>query len=290
MWKDLLSDSKRFWRNLSISANSKYILACEANGCIYLSNDSGVSFVKLFDDDKRKWSVVSMNSTGQYMVACVSLEYVYTSSDYGVTWSMNNAVPYDRESWTDCAMSSSGEIQVLVCFDKIFTSYNYGSSWTLTMRKGAYKNITMSEDGKYISICGGGDAITSNDSGKTWSTLPLPSGINWRDVSMNASGQFQSICQYNGPVYTTNDYGKTWQSNNQTIRSYNICSSSKGDKLILSEFDGVTTPGSIWISSDYGKTFVKDTTSQIIRWQKICYNDNIIVGLYTNGYIKMKQL
>lgn len=121
------------------------------------------------------------------------------------------------------AMSSTGEYQCMIDRKNLWTSKNYGNTWDCFDFYGipafTPKSAAISADGKYQTFVDTNSVVRSEDHGKTWNIVEIDCVMGvWEDVALSASGQYQVAvvsCTYLRP----------------------------------------TEPNTIWVSTDYGKTF-----------------------------------
>lgn len=227
---------------VAASRNGTYILlgrngvsAPDGNG--WLSQNGGSSFFNLSAYVPNDESIVFavMSQSGQYMV--------FSRSD-------------------DVSSSSN--------FQRLYTSSNYGTSFTQTYITSPlgidwWQNAaSMSSDGSRIVIAasegsGGNQAqrIYSNDYGATWSTTSFSASINALASAsgMSSNGQYQLTAWSSNVshVYVSNNYGSSWTNTGlfPTPLTQAIwvsgCVSSTGQYMLM-----LNESGRLYISSNYG--------------------------------------
>ena len=136
-----------FWySSIACSANGSIAVAANGEAGIYVSYDSGDTWTlsSAKDGYGNFWVTVTMNDPGQYLAAGTWASGIYVSFDYGVTWETTNA-PI-RYYWISLTSDATGRLlaagyltsDVSLEFDSdanfgyIYTSSNYGVSWTLS--------------------------------------------------------------------------------------------------------------------------------------------------------------
>ena len=189
-------------KSISTSSSGQYISILNEN-LIYLSSDYGNTFFSLSLGGTK----ISMSSNGQYQT--VVNDYIYVSSDFGYTWSQKNII----NLCSSVCISSSGQYQTVVVPPSlskqncVYISNDYGSSWIL---------------------------ISSMLS--TISTLPT-NNIIYSDISISASGQYQTIICKNHYAFVSIDYGQNWvieiNSPNANSNKNAISSSGQYQTIIL---------------------------------------------------------
>jgi len=154
-------------------------------------------------------------------------------------------------------MSADGAKQTAVASgDQIYTSTDYGATWTPRDSSRDWRGVAMSADGaRQSAVAYGGQIYTSTDYGETWT--PRDSIRDWRSVAMSADGAKQTAVVFNGgKIYTSTDYGATW-----TPRDYGgwwraVAMSADGTKQTA---DG---QGILYTSADSGATWTPRDSSR----------------------------
>jgi hypothetical protein len=152
-WTDKLTT--HFWNAVDMSETGQYQLAGAASDDIYVSNDYGETFTALGIIDR--WETCSVSATGQYMIAAVGTDItgsLYVSSDYGVSFTLKTVKGY----WLDTAMSADGRIMYATAHghysegDYIYTSDDFGETFTAGTELKSWKGIDCSTNGKQIAL------------------------------------------------------------------------------------------------------------------------------------------
>ena len=115
-----------------------------------------------------------------------------------------------NKNWYGLAMSHDGSRQTAVVRDgNIWTSQDYGASWTENTSTGAGKDwywVAISRDGqKQTAIVWGGNIWMSQDYGNTWTeNTSTGAGKYWRSVAMSSDGSRQTATIFgeNGNIWT----------------------------------------------------------------------------------------
>jgi photosystem II stability/assembly factor-like uncharacterized protein len=259
---NLGDNNSLFWERVALSYDGRVQTAVIYDGNIYNSYDYGNTWQPNKQNFNFKWLSVSMNYDGQYQTALAETEHIYTSNDYGKTWQPNTETP-NNVVWTSVSMSSSGQYQTAVI-------------------------------NGFINLSEQGDIYTSNDYGKTWQ-ISLGYNNCWTYVAVSNNGQHQTAVSFfvdsitvpnsnMGFVFNSNDYGKTWKKNTSLGLSYYTCVGMSGNgKLQVIGVNNCnpapTISGPLFISYDYGNTFVQ-TTSPFDAWLNISINNigNVILA------------
>lgn len=101
--------------------------------------------------------------------------------------------------------------------------------------------------------------------GSIWSGINKLTGKNWQKVSVSSDGHYQNAINDLGEIYCSSKYGEasSWKKKFTITPSPNCCLSMSFNGKYQTASDG----SSIYISSNYGKTWVKslDITNTIIN-------------------------
>jgi hypothetical protein len=201
---------------------------------------------------------VSRSGRGQYVLTGTQTNNIKVSSDYGVTWTTRScslpASPISIQSIVGTAVSSDGQYMYIITYGSntvgpsICKSSNYGVTWSEIYYSAIgsnelieipYPKIACSGDGRYItcvvnkqnnSFDWGSRIIKSSNFGVSFSVSGDYNLKYWTDVAINTSGQYQLLSQMSG-FGTGNTQGE----------------------------------GRIYLSSNYGASFIEKTYDQYYR-------------------------
>lgn len=199
---------------------------------------------------------------------------VVPEKGYGLAWTERNYSGY----WTGIAISSDGQKQTAVVYEgyydeeleemfpigKIYTSSNYGSSWTERDYTKFWKEVAMSSNGQYqTATCEDTYIYRSSDYGVTWAAVAISEWF--QSVDLSSSGQYQTgVVGYGGNIYTSSDYGASWTQRSETGSCSDIALSSSGQYQLTGKCDEIN--GYIYVSSDYGFTWTSKTSPGLGCW------------------------
>ena len=178
--------------------------------------------------------------------------------------------------WKAIASDLSGQhLVAAVNGGQIYTSSDYGVTWTPRDSARSWYSVASDSSGKYLAaVVQGGKIYTSNDYGVTWT--PHSSSSLWTSVASDSSGQYLVATSYNsdgqsGQIYTSNDYGATWIPRNSSLPWYAVSSDSTGKYLaVAAPYNSRThTAGGIYISNDYGVTWTPTNAPTNILFDSI---------------------
>ncbi|HRY36901.1 MAG TPA: hypothetical protein P5230_03445, partial [Candidatus Magasanikbacteria bacterium] len=193
--------------------------------------------------------------------------------DVGSVWSdYHIKADSQKINWASISISSDGKYQIAgnSSNNLLYSSSDYGYSWTTTTPGWGYTKTAMSSDGKYQTITGLGNQIrVSSDYGKTWSIGRGAFAGCHSSISMSSDGKYQ-LATCNGSIVRSFNYGisGSWSESN-AFGSTDSAVSSDGKYQILAEMDGP-----IRVSSDYGITWTTSTSAGENAWSAVSISAN----------------
>jgi hypothetical protein len=291
------------WTSVSLSASGQYQTAVVDNssvgtGRIYTSSDFGTTWTVNTSSPSTSglnWQSVSLSATGQYQTACDYVGSIYTSIDFGTTWTANTSAPTNL-SWYSVSLSATGQYQsALVRGGQNYTSSDFGNTWAVNVSSpssywtsvsvsssGQYQTAVVSGGGIYTSTTGtggGGGGQIDNDSltifskfgislntfGSTWTLTSTPTNLNWRSISLSASGQYQTAVVNGGGIYTSSTFGNNWTQASAPIDAswVSVSLSATGQYQTAVELGG-----GIWISYNFG-TWTQTSAPTSYNWTSV---------------------
>ena len=139
--------------------------------------------------------------------------------------------------------------------------------------------ISISSTGQYqtVGTQNNGYVYTSSDFGITWITRTQIFGLLY-SISLNASGQYQTLVSYGNYIYTSNNYGVSWTQMTTVPSNFSksVSISSLGDiqTAVVS-----TGGGFIYVSYDYGNTWIDTGASGSNGWDALAISGDGQFGL-----------
>ena len=224
---------------------------------IYKSSDYGNTFTQMssYSSDEEDKIYVDISDNGEYiLIGHDNISGYYNSglrlsTDSGLTFTDvflsgiqndNNVLYLDVKS---VSVSSTGQYMSVLTGDgglgmeyknQIYTSSDYGSTWTKHDIAKDWKEIKMSSGGQYqTAITTNNKIYVSSDFGVSFAERNLSK--NWKCLTISSDGQLQVASSTTG-TYFSYDAGLTWQELN--TKSYNDISLS----LTTLEAVGSTQP------------------------------------------------
>jgi hypothetical protein len=216
----------------SIACNSKTTgnivvgLTLEEGG-IYISIDSGNTWLYKLNDISRKWKNITINNDGSIITAVANNDYIYISNNSGSTWSIGNKWKSISTNKTNGTHSIS-----LVENGYLYLSSNSGNDWVLGNTQNVnsisrnWRSSYISDDGNRMSaVVYGGNIWQSIDNGNTWSDNNITQ--NWTFIIGYNNGINQIAGSYNGNIYNFSIYNRAL-SQTEVQQNYNSTKSRFG--------------------------------------------------------------
>lgn len=260
------------YRDIAISSTGIYQTAVVENGNIYVSSNSGDTWVPR--ETKQKWVGIAMNSTGEKQTAIVTGGQIYVSENFGITWSPRDS----NRNWQSVAVASiSDTFQIAVVGGGfIYVSINSGASWIGQDIPRNYVDVDISGNGsKMTAVVFEGNIYISSDYGDNWSEVVLPN--TWRSISMDLAGTMQMAIDSIGNVYKSNGNPTIWSpiqvAAGQVLNSISISGNTGQYQTIVGNV------GDLYISSDAGSTWVAKGFRE--SWSGIAISDTGTVQVAT---------
>jgi len=190
--------------------------------------------------------------SGEYIIIGDS-NNVSVSDDFGISFNTQLLFPSGTNLGNGLDINRDGKYMTIAFYgDKIFTSNNYGLNWTQRNYTENWRDVSVSDNGKYQVAISDAGAYVSDDFGVTW-TNRLSTPNPW-SVGMNNSGSemFVSVNGYSEGIYKSIDYGLTWSKLYTLNYTNDIAVSKNNSKYII-----VIVSNSIYRSDDFGVSFTQ---------------------------------
>ena len=187
------------WRAIASSADGSELIAAagagSGAGSIFISTNSGTTWLPTSAPIHEHWSSVASSADGKKLLAVPQSGWIYFSTNSGATWIQASAPDFE---WQAVAVSSDGTTFVAAAqYDyvlvddggPIYVSTNSGISW---FQSGApiakWQAVASAADGaRLLASVNRGGIYTSPDSGITWVENRAPSQI-WTSVTSSGDG------------------------------------------------------------------------------------------------------
>ncbi len=141
-WPTPPGTGSRPWRSCAISANGSSMFAAAAGDRILLSKDRGASWIPS-NSDQKNWFALASSDEGFRVAAAVLGGLIYTSPDGGTNWIARNSS--GTHDWVGLISSSDGS-KLAAISDQIYTSFDFGATWTAHETNRVWTAIAGSAD------------------------------------------------------------------------------------------------------------------------------------------------
>ena len=187
--------------------------------------------------------------------AALTTGVTYDMSSWGASWSVANS---GSRAWAGLGISASGKYQTAVVNPGfIYTSSDYGTTWTPVGSSAAWSEVAVSGSGKYqVAAVTNGNLYTSIDYGVTWTANSANYALGWTGLAISATGQYQAAAVTTGNLYISVNYGVTWTSVATSRAWISIAVSASGQFMTAA-----VTNGNVYTSNDYGQTWTLRSTA-----------------------------
>jgi len=298
-------------RILAVNSSGIYAQSMSNTGLLYKSSDNGTTWVKLTSFPTAT-DITKLLFVGNTLYAATSNGIVF-SSDGGTTWSYlysaagvtdfafdgsylylisnGNLIESTNNgaTWVTKTGLPSSLINVEVLNSKVIVqagtklgiSNDYGSTWTTNTYASIGDSYQMAAFNSTILVASVNQGLTyTNDYGSTWNSIREPKIIGNSNFSYNAvgnafvNGTNLYVTTANG-LSVSNDSGATWSfipnSSSLTVARTSIVLAT--DNYIL-----IGTGSVLYVSSDYGITWIKKTAATIGNSSISAFNCMMING------------
>ena len=252
--------------SVSISSDGQYMFFTRNDyygSIIYKSSDYGDTFTQIrYNSDEEDKIYVDSSDNGQYILFGHDNTGGYynsglllsTDSGSNLTEVFLSGIQNDNDviylDVKSVSVSSTGQYMSVLTGqggsgdasykNKIYTSSDYGSSWTQHQIAKNWKEIKMSSGGQYQTAITTNDKIyVSSDFGVVFAERNLSK--NWKCLTISSDGQLQVASSTTG-TYVSSDAGLTWQELNTKSYDDISLSSTTLEAVGSTQPDGYTIP------------------------------------------------
>ncbi len=199
------------WSKIDVSADGSTVALTGDH--IYISTNTGSTWTEMqpAGTSTQAWWGVEVSDDGSVMLATIdNSSDVYVSTTTGSTWYLTQ--PTTTVGFYATALSSDGSTMA-VAGDPgfIYTSTDYGQTWTPRHTSELWWEMSMSDDGSKIFAVDLNDTINiSSNSGVSWSVVTVPDFPTLSGISNSADGTKVVLSDLNGELFTSTSTGQTW--------------------------------------------------------------------------------
>ena len=119
----------RGWRSISCSSSGRYIVLVAYNSGVYVSSDSGSSWVKINLDTRLQWQSSTCSADGKHMSVLHNGGELFISNDYGVSWARSIATPVITTGEISVCCSQDGMNYIITLSSGLLVSRDGGNNW-----------------------------------------------------------------------------------------------------------------------------------------------------------------
>lgn len=216
-----------WYKNAVMSSNGQIAGVVNANGQLFISTDSGVTWL-LTPTPMNNVESITMSADGTKLAAATG-SAIYTSSDGGTTW-------VERADGS----TASAYYKVVV------------------MSGDGQKLLASTEDNDYSSGPDGG-IYQSVDGGVTWTQNASTEPLGLYNIKLSSNGQIAIAQSYDGAVQLSADGGSTWSQVHAapvTGDTFDMFVSADGSTVLV--FDGYTR----FKSTNHGLSWTTQTANR----------------------------
>lgn len=208
------------------SGDGRFLAATTSGAGLLTSNDYGATWAKPQSTMDGFWDGLAGSTEGANLAAVHGLPgenmTIWTSNDYGITWSKSQGLEELQTNLqiNDCAtgtynvaMSGDGSDISTFCNYGVFTSHDYGQTWSYM---GSIPDegglITYGPSGEYLAIARQGSIYINQEGGNSFVDV-TPLGIaSPKSLAFSQDGSVLMAGDSSGVVWRTRDFGATWDS------------------------------------------------------------------------------
>jgi hypothetical protein len=195
---------------VACSADGTKLMAAAWGGGIYISGDSGQSWIPS-GAPSRHWNAVCSSADGTKLLAASGGDSsaIYASVDSGVTWALTAAPDGD---WNTVASSADGYRVIAGGIYELVT-LPYAGPWRLANHaptSAGWGALAASSDGTELAAVSAGLIYTTTDSGASWRTTSAPKN-DWAWIASSSDGATLVAAALSGGLYVSTNSGARWR-------------------------------------------------------------------------------
>ena len=283
------------WSSIACSADGTKIVAESSGGGIWISTNSGDTWMQT-SAPNTNWVCVVSSADGTKLAAPAG-STIYTSTNSGITWTPNDT----PTSFSFVASSADGDKLVGLGGGHVFISTNSGATWTQTSAPSSllgypvnWTSAASSADGTQLMASGyyiywnsGWPVIyVSTNSGSSWNSVFFTGQANYSPyITASADGNKIVATGWWGTIYSSTNSGATWAMSVAPVwKLAPIVSSADGAQLIVIS----SIYEAIYVSMDSGATWVQASAPPYVNWNCIASSadgNELIAGCNGGIYI-----
>jgi len=262
------------WNNLTYFSDlrtKEYLYAVDAQGGVYSSSDSGVTWIIKNASYGRTTDTQDMfsDSLGNLYIISNTNREVWKSNNSGVAWKQINNSFSNKDLFTG---GSDFNNNLYVIADAtapagiVYKSTNGGINWVQvnsSFISGSYsaRGFTSNLSNILFTVAGNGKVYSSSDSGVTWIIKNASYGrtTDTQDMFSDSLGNLYIISNTNREVWKSNNSGVAWKQINNSF-SNNLLTGISDSSNNLYMIAGLTS-GVVYKSSNGGVSWTQVNAS-----------------------------
>lgn len=275
--------ASNYWYCIASSADGSRLIAGAFPGLVYLSTNSGTTWMPTMTSTTDSWCSVASSADGTKLMAISGDNGIFISTNSGATWISTNWS--DSYWWGSGASSADGKTLAATVlsttnfnFGFIYCSTNSGVTWN--SNKISYiSGVAMSADGTKMVAAGTPYLWRSTNSGITWMQAtgapviyyPMVSPSQY--IASSADGNKLVYCippgEGNaGEIYVSTDCGNSWNLTSAPNEPWLAVASSADGNTLLAVPNDFTSPYPIYLSTNSGTSWTTNGSSYEI-WEAV---------------------
>jgi photosystem II stability/assembly factor-like uncharacterized protein len=262
------SAPSNYWQSVATSADGANLVALVNPGTIYISTNSGTSWIGVVDLQLSHviWQSVASSADGSKLLVAPQSGWPYISTNFGATWLRQTNLP--PSNWSRVGISGDGN-KLFAFSQYMYLSSDSGATWTTNDLPYQYGGgAAVSADGNTIAFARSGYPALiycSTNNGATWVTNSMPFYI--MGIAPSADGKKLAVACLDGGIFTSTNSGSTWSvTSAPNIPWRAIASSADGNVLVATENYG--SAGSIYTSTNAGLSWVSNDVASL-HWNSL---------------------
>jgi len=276
--------SQLFWyppSSLGLNLNSttatlaSYNIYDNSNNLLSNSVSSMATFNNLTLNSTYTYALAAVNSGGFSSIMATAQPVTIPAyvNPFASTFTTNSGVT--GSSGMIVRGSLSGKYVTAVSNNSLYSSANYGSTFTQSASGQTFADIAMSYDGLYqLSVVRGGYVYVSVNSGASWTTVQVSGATKtWAGTGVSGNGKYMVVTEVGGgTMWLSSNYGTTftqvtgvtWANANGGGTTY-ISVSATGQYMLLYN-GGASSTGNVYYSSNYGAAWTQVSSLTASKW------------------------
>jgi len=284
-------DTNRNWSAIRVDNSGANMIACVAEGNIYISQNYGETWDPSLTAGERNWSTVFCNSSFSYLVAAEYGGFIRYSNDQGNSWSVASGSGSTARNWVKIVgKPASSALVAITRDDNIYYSLD-GITWNPSTGAPVanWADVTWGFGGVCVALIRNGKGYISSNDGVSWTLIGACPTANWSGIvslnfSTSSARAFYATVQ-NGPIYRANSTLSTWTIVGP-VQNWSGISASVNFFIILA----TVYDGPIYQSGDYADTYwVPTSIPRLWTGISVAYEGQFTAVIVEGGQIYIRN-